>query len=162
MTSPTSGFAASPRLQIPSEAFTADLGLWTANRLLRVATSAPPDEVGGRDGHRLNHGERPKADQARQLVAAPLVCLVILLSLFGPVFAAGDVFMSNDTAESEVTYVVQVEAAVTALMATLVVVLPPDTTAARSPHPVGLLDSFVCLRRDARRDVENRGPRVSQ
>ena len=54
------------------------------------------------------------------------------ISLIRPASATNEVFLSNDTAESEATYVIQFETTVTGQIDKIRIALPPDTNAANA------------------------------
>lgn len=58
--------------------------------------------------------------------------LFVWLALIGLATAANEVFLSNDTAQSEVTYVIQFEAGVKGHLDKIRIVLPPGTNAANA------------------------------
>jgi len=60
------------------------------------------------------------------------VCLLALLAVAGRALAVNEVFLSNDTAESEATYVVQFEAGVKGNIDKMRITLPPGTNAANA------------------------------
>ena len=85
---------------------TAEQGYWAAARLPRVANAlddeAPrPSAHARRDFSIVRHA-------LRQIVAF-LFGVLLLLAASGPALVVTAVFLSNDTAESEVTYVIQPE-----------------------------------------------------
>ncbi|PYM12431.1 MAG: hypothetical protein DMD81_24020, partial [Candidatus Rokuibacteriota bacterium] len=63
-----------------------------------------------------------------------LICATALLSLFAgsPLATAGEVFLSNDVALSDVTYVIQFDATVAGRIGTIRLLLPEGTEAARA------------------------------
>ncbi|MFQ5902549.1 MAG: beta strand repeat-containing protein, partial [Candidatus Binatia bacterium] len=69
---------------------------------------------------------------ARHTLWISIVCLFATLALANLATAANGVFLSNDTAESEVTYVVQFEATVKGHIKKIVIALPPGTNAANA------------------------------
>jgi len=90
---------------LPREVLTAEQGYWTAARVPRVATLAGDDESGPAPGDR-RRGVSLVTRALRQVIAV-LFSLAILLAVSGPALAATSVFLSNDSAGSEVTYVVR-------------------------------------------------------
>src|SRR6476620_5792595 len=97
--------APAPRLpRLPREALTAEQGYWTAARVPRVATLAGDDESGPAPGDR-RRGVSLVTRALRQVIAV-LFSLAILLAVSCPALAATSVFLSNDSAGSEVTYVI--------------------------------------------------------
>jgi hypothetical protein len=89
---------------LPREVLTAEQGYWTAARVPRVATLAGDDESGPAPGDR-RRGVSLVTRALRQVIAV-LFSLAILLAVSCPALAATSVFLSNDSAGSEVTYVI--------------------------------------------------------
>ena len=60
------------------------------------------------------------------------VCILAWLAPASPAIAANEVFLSTDTAESEVTYVIQFESGVKGNIDKIRITLPPGTEAANA------------------------------